>query len=204
MTFAIAVAGGSGSGKTSIVEGVLDQVGGCALDIDSYYHDRHALPATPRRGLNYDEPGAIDSALLVEHVVALVGGASIMKPVYSFVSHCRTGAEPVHPAPLLVVEGLFALWWPELRSLFDLRVFVDAPADVRLVRRIRRDVNERCRDLDGVLRQYLQTVRPMHDRYVESGRTHADLVIVNEGRMQEAIDTIAQAVRGLTVHPARE
>jgi uridine kinase len=118
--------------------------------------------------------------------------------VYSFASHTRVAATPVVPAPLVVIEGLFTLWWPELRSRLDVGVYVDAPADVRLVRRLRRDVLERGRDVESVLRQYVATVRPMHERYVEPTRAFADLVIANDSEVERGIRALCEAAGAAT------
>ena len=196
MASLIGVAGGTGAGKSTIVRGLVGRFGGCVIDLDSYYVDRSALPPEERSRLNYDEPAAIDAALLAEHLARLTRGEPVPKPVYSFESHARVGVRPVSPARLVIVEGLFTLWWEAVRSLLDVKVFVDASPDLRLIRRIRRDVTERGRTVDQVLQQYLGTVRPMHERYVEPTRAHADLVVVNDGPVQEAVERVITAVRG--------
>ncbi|PYN18526.1 MAG: uridine kinase, partial [Candidatus Rokuibacteriota bacterium] len=142
-TTLIGLAGGTGAGKSTIVRALMDRFGGCAIDLDAYYLDRSGLPPEERPRINYDQPAAFDDALLVEHLGRLLGGEAVPKPVYAFDTHTRVGVEVVAPARLVIVEGLFALWWESLRSLLAVKVFVDAPADVRLVRRIRRDVAER-------------------------------------------------------------
>jgi glycosyltransferase involved in cell wall biosynthesis len=139
------------------------------------------LSAEDRVQTNYDEPAAIDLRLLLEHLVRLSHGDAVAKPVYSFDSHTCVGTESLTPAPLVIVEGSFTFWWHEIDRRLDLKVFVDAPADVRLVRRQRRDVNERGRRIDQALTQYVAAVRPMHERYVEPCRARADLVILNDG-----------------------
>src|SRR5204863_672000 len=117
------------------------------------------------------------------------------KPQYSFQTHTRIAAEIVMPAALVLVDGLFTLWWESIRALFDLKIFLDAPADLRLARRIRRDVTERGRTVDSVLTQYLSTVRPMHDRYVEPTRAYADLVVTNDGALQDCVEQVTASVR---------
>ena len=196
MVSLIGVAGGTGAGKSTIVRRLADCFGGCVIDLDSYYVDRSALPAEERSRLNYDEPAAIDAALLVEHIARLTRGEPVPKPVYSFESHARVGVEVVSPARLVIVEGLFTFWWEAIRSMLDVKVFVDASPDLRLIRRIRRDVTERDRTVDQVLQQYLGTVRPMHERYVEPTRAHADLVVTNDGLVQDAVERVIAAVRG--------
>lgn len=194
-TCLIGIAGGTGSGKSAIVRGLVERLGGCVLDLDSYYLDRSHLDPTERRRVNYDEPAAIDAPLLVDHLSRLSRGEPVQKPVYSFESHSRVGLALVAPARLMIVEGLFTLWWESLRALLDVKVFVDAPPDIRLARRLRRDVTERGRTIEQVLHQYLATVRPMHDRYVESTRGQADLVILNDGPLQDALEQVIAAIR---------
>src|SRR5713101_1138454 len=150
----IGLAGGTGSGKSMIVQSLVARVGGRVIDLDSYYCDRSALSREERSRINYDQPTAIDVALLVGQLAELERGEAVRKPVYSFETHERTGVEMVAPARLLLVEGRFALWWESLRSLLDVKVFVDAPPDLRLIRRIRRDLTGRDRTLEQVLQQY--------------------------------------------------
>jgi uridine kinase len=194
MAQVIGVAGGSGSGKSTIVRALVSRLGGTVIDTDAYYHDRSGLVPAQRSRLNYDEPAAFDAALLVSQITSLARGESVAKPLYSFETHTRVGVEVIAPSGLVIVEGLFTLWWERLRSLLDVKVFVDAPSDVRLTRRIRRDIAERGRTVDQVLQQYLATVRPMHERYVEPTRAFADLVIVNDGELEPGVRALCQAV----------
>jgi uridine kinase len=191
----VGVAGGTGAGKTALVRELIDRLGGALLDLDSYYRDRAAMPEEARHRLNYDEPGAIDHQLLVEHIDRLADGRSVPKPVYSFASHTRVGETVLGPARLIVVEGLFTWWWEPVRKRLAVKVFVDAPADLRLARRLLRDVTERRRSAEHVIEQYVQTVRPMHALYVEPGRTSADLLITNDGPLSEAVDRVTSALR---------
>jgi uridine kinase len=177
------------------VHHLLDRLDASVLPVDAYYLDRSALPPDERARLNYDEPAAIDLELLVSHVRALRTAVPVARPVYSFTTHTRVGAEPLAPAPVVVVEGLFTLWWESLRSLLDLKIFMDAPADLRLARRIQRDVAERGRTVDSVLEQYVTTVRPMHERYVEPTRAHADLVVGNAGSLEHSVEVVLEAMR---------
>ncbi len=191
----IGVAGGSGSGKSSIVRSLVDRIGGCVIDLDSYSHDRSASPPEQRSQTGDDEPAAIDVALLVAQLGDLRRGEAIRKPVYSADAQVRTGVEIVAPARLVIVEGLFTLWWGSLRSLLDVKVFVDAPADLRLSRRIRRDLAEPGRTLEQVLHEYSGTVRPAHERYVEPTRVHADDVVTNDGPLEDAVEQVIALVR---------
>jgi uridine kinase len=197
MPYFVGVAGGTGAGKTTLVRTLVERFGGCVLDLDSYYVDRGAVSAEERRRLNYDEPDAIDVDLLVDHLGRLYRGEPIAKPVYSFEHHTRVGAAPLASARLVVVEGLFTWWWEPVRRLLALKVFVDAPADVRVIRRLRRDVAERGRTMDQVLQQYVMTVRPMHDLYVEPCRRSADLVVNAEGTPAEAAELVIAALRNV-------
>lgn len=203
MAYLIGIAGGTGAGKSTVVRRVTERFGGCLVDLDSYYVDRGHLRPDERGRINYDEPAAIDVALLLDHLQRLAAGEPVQKPRYSFEKHTRVGVETVPPMPLIAVDGLFALWWEPLRSLFNLKVFVDAPPDLRLIRRIRRDVIERGRTVDSVLAQYLSTVRPMHERYVEPTRAYADLVVANVGPVEECIESVAASVRA-TVAPSSQ
>jgi uridine kinase len=195
-TTLIGLAGGTGAGKSTIVQALVDRFGGCVIDLDSYYVDRSALPPEERNRVNYDQPAAFDDGLLVEHLERLTSGEAVPKPVYSFETHTRVGVVTVAPARLVIVEGLFTLWWEALRALLAVKVFVDAPADLRLVRRIRRDVAERSRTMEQVLQQYGSTVRPMHERFVEPTRAHADVIVTNDGPIEDTVEHAIIALRG--------
>ena len=190
----IGLGGGTGSGKSSIVRGLVERIGGCVIDLESYTLDRSDLPPEERSPVG-DVPAAIDTALLVAHLEGLRRGEAIRKPVYSREAHGRTGAAVVAAARLVLVEGLFTLWWESLRSLLDVKVFVDAPADLRLIRRIRRDLADRSRTVEQVLFQYLGSARPAHERYVEATRVHADDIVINEGPLDDAVDQVIALVR---------
>jgi len=200
-SLAIGIAGGTGAGKTTVARLVAETLGHViVLDLDSYYLDRTGLSQKSRERLNFDEPGAFDVSLLVQHLRQLLDGRPIEKPRYSFEHHTRSGVETVRPAPIVLVEGLFALWWPELRSLFDLKVFLDAPPDLRVMRRLKRDIESRGRTAESVLQQYGATVRPMHDLYIAPTRAHADLVLINDcdvGACVRAVCTALGATRSM-------
>ena len=193
----IGIAGGTGAGKSTVVRALVDRFGGIRVDLDSYYRDRSAIKPEERSQINYDEPDAIDLTLLMDHLSRLKAGEAVPKPRYSFHNHTRVGFDTVPSARLILVDGLFTLWWEELRTLLDLRVFVDAPADLRLLRRIQRDVTERGRSVESVMTQYLQTVRPMHERYVEPTRVHADLVVSNVEPVEECVKPVVAAVQAI-------
>ncbi len=181
----VGLAGGTGSGKSSIVRNLVERVGGCVVDLESYTLDRGAGAPEDRSWGGDDEPAAIDTELLVAHLDDLRRGEAIRKPVYS----------PQTRARLVLVEGLFTLWWDSLRSLLDVKVFIDAPADLRLVRRIRRELADRGRRIEQVLYQYSGSVRPAHDRYVEPTRVHADDVVTNDGPLEDAVEQVIALVR---------
>lgn len=179
--FAIAIAGGSGSGKTSLTRALVDVLSEqrcCVLDHDSYYRDLSHQPASVRTTTNFDHPSSLDNELLKSHVQTLLRGQAIERPCYDFASHTRRPeTHRVEPRPVIICEGILLLAVPELRRSFDLRLFVDAPADVRALRRLQRDIVERGRTVQSVVSQYFSTVRPMHEQFVEPARRTADLVI---------------------------
>lgn len=181
----VGIGGGTGAGKTTLAHQIAKQwaaQGVTILDLDSYYHDHKHLSFAERALVNYDEPAAIDFELLREHLEALVRGSPILKPSYSFATHLREAtAEATEAARILVVEGLLALWDTGLRELMALKLYVEADADLRFIRRLERDTRERGRAVESVVRQYLSTVRPMHQAYIEPTRAHADLVMNGGG-----------------------
>jgi uridine kinase len=192
-TFVIGVAGGSGSGKSTVTREVLAAVGADRVAVlmqDDYYLDQSELSFEERCKTNYDHPDAFDWPLLMQHVQALRDGQSVDKPVYDFTNHIRAGDRvTVKPAPIIVVEGLFALFDPALRKLLSLKVFVDTAPDVRFIRRLQRDIAERGRSAENVIEQYLQTVRPMHKQFIEPTKRNAH-VILPHGANGPAVDMI--------------
>jgi uridine kinase len=190
----IGLAGGTGAGKSAIVQSLVGRIGGCVIDLESYALDRSAA-APDERSPADDEPTAIDTALLIAHLEGLRRGDAIRKPVYSPGTRGRSGVEVIAPARLVLVERLFTLWWESLRSILDLKIFVDAPADVRLIRRLRRDLADRGRSAEQVLHQYAGWVRPAHERYVEPTRVYADDVVTNDGPLDDAVEQVLALVR---------
>lgn len=194
----IGIAGGTGSGKTTVVNKILQQLnteGVNVLSQDNYYHDNQHLSLAEREGLNYDHPKSIDFELLVEHVKKLKNGESIEQPIYSFVTHSRTGDQVrIEPKNVLIVEGILVLTNKELLKEFDLKVFVHADSDERLIRRIRRDTQERGRDLAEVLHRYQTTLKPMHQEFIEPSKNEADLIVPNMKHNSVAIDFLTTVI----------
>jgi uridine kinase len=194
----IAIAGGSGSGKTTIARSVVDLVGRdkvIYIQQDAYYRDQTHLTIKDRKKINYDHPDALELDLMAKHLNDLRNGQPIERPVYDFESHTRTtDTITLVPEPAVIVEGILVLSDPELREQFDLRVYIDTDADLRLIRRLRRDILERGRTVESVLSQYERTVRPMHDRFVEPSKRYAD-IIIPEGINQGAIGTVSLMIQ---------
>lgn len=189
----VGIAGGSGSGKTTVTKALMARLGEGAvlLQQDWYYRDQSGIPPQARAKVNYDHPDAQETDLLVKHLSALRAGQAIAAPQYDFSTHTRRPETiPIVPCGLLIVEGINALAHDGLRALCDLSIFVDAPADIRFIRRLRRDVAERGRTPDSVISQYLEQVRPMHETFVEPGKHLADLVLSGESPVTESVDRI--------------
>ncbi|MBO2532723.1 uridine kinase [Planifilum fulgidum] len=194
----IGVAGGSGSGKTTVVRNVCDRLEGCVavIEQDAYYKDQSHLPMEERKKTNYDHPLAFDNDLLISHLQQLLQRKPIEKPVYDYTQHTRSRETvTVQPKDVIILEGILILEDEKLRSLMDIKVFVDTDADIRILRRIERDVKSRGRSLDSVIRQYLETVRPMHQQFVEPSKRYADLIIPEGGYNQVAVDLLVNQIR---------
>lgn len=194
----VGVAGGTGSGKSTVARKVaeaLQHASVAFLDMDAYYHNYAHLPIEERRRLNWDHPERLDIDLLVTHLEALRSGAPIEKPVYDFVSHTRAPqAVQVPAADVIVIDGILLFVDERLRALCDVKVFVDADADIRLARRIRRDMAKRGRPLQEILEQYLTTVRPMHLQFVEPSKRYADVIVPEGGHNVVAIEMIVAQI----------
>ena len=197
----LGVAGGTGSGKTTIVRVILDAVGRerlAFLPQDSYYRDIPWRDEEHLVGYNFDHPSALDTPLLVAHLEALKEGRSIEAPVYDFVRHRRKSeTRHVEARPVILAEGILLLAEPEVRELLDFKIYVDTDADVRLARRISRDLRERGRSLDDVLRQYMETVRPMHLEFVEPSKRWADVIVPEGGGNRVAMQMVVARVEQL-------
>ena len=200
----IAVAGGTGSGKTTISNAILERVGShhiAFIPHDSYYKDLSGIPLNDRKVINFDHPDALDTALMVEHIKALQAGQPVEIPIYDFTIHQRTAkTQHVEPQPIILVEGILVLAEATLRPLFDVKIFVDTDADIRLIRRLSRDIAERGRTAELVISQYLSTVRPMHMEFVEPSKRYADVIIPEGGFNTVAIDMVSDRISNLLVH----
>ncbi|MDE3154658.1 MAG: uridine kinase [Acidobacteriota bacterium] len=195
----IGIGGGSGSGKTTIARALVSAVPGRAITLiqhDAYYRDLSHLPRDARGVLNFDHPDAYDTALLIEHLSALRNGRTAEAPVYDFTTHTRLArTRRLEPTEAVVVEGILTLADARLRALFDVKVFVEADPDVRLLRRLARDMAERGRTVESVREQYLATVRPMHLAHVEPSRQWADLVVSGEGDLQAVVGRLVDRLQ---------
>lgn len=197
-TVIIGIAGGSGSGKTTLTNRLWKQFGPDEVSVinhDSYYKRHDELPYEERCKLNYDHPDSFDTALLVEHLQELRAGRPVEVPVYDYTIHNRSEKTvTVYPAPVVIVEGILIFSSQDLCDLMDMKVYVDTDADVRILRRIMRDVKQRGRTLDSVVEQYLTTVKPMHEQFVEPSKRKADLIVPEGGRNQVALQLLIKWV----------
>jgi len=194
----IGIAGGTGSGKTTVVQQILNQLPESEVGVisqDSYYKATHNLNYEQRTKINFDHPRAIDFELLVKHLGELKKDCVIDQPVYSFVTHNRTkDVIKTHPSKVLIVEGILIFNNQELRDLCDIKIFVHADADERLIRRLKRDINERGRDLNEVLNRYQDTLKPMHNQFIEPTKNFADIIIPNDRYNTVAIDIVRTVI----------
>ena len=202
--FVIGLAGGSGSGKTTISTSIVSQIGADRVALiphDAYYRHRPELSYEERTRVNYDHPDSLETELLLVHVADLVAGRPIQQPLYDFSRHLRRAeAVIVAPRPVVLIEGILILAEPELREVMNLRVFVDTDPDLRVIRRLERDTRERGRTFDSVVKQYLATVRPMHLQFVEPSKRYAD-VIIPEGYNRDAVGALVAMIREVLDRP---
>jgi uridine kinase len=194
----IGIAGGSGSGKTTVAQEILGRVGADSiafLQHDSYYKDLSGLPPTQRAELNFDHPNSLETELLIEHILALRDGKAVEVPIYDFSAHSRTARTfTVAPRGVILVEGILIFVDARLRELFDVKIFVDTDADIRFIRRLERDISERGRTTESVIKQYQLTVRPMHLEFVEPSKRYADVIIPEGGFNSAALDMVAARI----------
>lgn len=195
----IGISGGTGSGKTTVANRILESVGArdvIFLQQDSYYRNLDDMPLDFRQAVNFDHPAAIDNDLLVQHVRALKGGKAVELPIYDFKTHSRLAKTVrVEPKPIVIVEGILIFSEQRLLDEMDIKVFVDTPDDIRFIRRLRRDIDDRGRTVDSVIEQYLATVRPMHLQFVEPSKREADVIIPEGGSNLVGIDLISGKIR---------
>lgn len=199
----IGVTGGSGSGKTSVSRAIYNQFAGHSilmLEQDFYYKDQEELSFEERLKTNYDHPFAFDTDLLIQHLKDLIDYKSIEKPVYDYAAHTRSKEIIIQePKEVIILEGILILEDPRLRKLMDIKVYVDTDDDIRIIRRIKRDIEERGRTLNSVIEQYLTVVKPMHHQFVEPSKKYADLIIPEGGTNQVAIDLMTTKIRSILV-----
>ncbi len=194
----IGIAGGTGSGKTTVVHQIMNELPLTEVGIisqDHYYKETTNLSFEDRSKINFDHPRAIDFDLLVEHLKELKAGRPVEQPVYSFVTHNRTDdTVHTHPRKVMIVEGILILANPELRQMFDIKIYVHADSDERLIRRLKRDIAERGRDMDEVLNRYQTTLKPMHEQFIEPTKAYADIIIPNDKYNTVAIDVVRAVI----------
>ena len=190
----IGIGGGTGCGKTTVVNQIVDELSPDAVGVisqDAYYKDLSHLTYDERVAINFDHPNSIDFDLLSQHLNTLRTGGSIMQPVYSFVEHNRTSdTVELHPKKVMIVEGILIMTNPAIRELFDIKIYVHADSDERLIRRLKRDINERGRDLQEVLSRYQETLKPMHEQFIEPTKEYADIIIPNNHYNTVAVDIV--------------
>lgn len=201
----IGIAGGSGSGKTTVANVILERVGAhriAYLPHDAYYKDLSALPPQQRAEVNFDHPNSLETDLFIYHIEQLKAGCPISLPVYDFTTHTRTARTiPVQPQRVILVEGILIFGEARLRQLFDVKLYVDTDPDLRFIRRLLRDLTERGRTTEAVIQQYLATVRPMHLEFVEPSKRYADLIIPEGGYNQVAMDMVVARIQSLLSNP---
>ena len=197
----IGIAGGSGSGKTTVAQEILQRVGPdriAFLQHDSYYKDLSGLPPRQRAEVNFDHPNSLETNLLIEHIAALRDWKAVEVPIYDFSTHSRTDKTfTVQPRRVILVEGILIFTEPALREMFDVKIFVDTDSDMRFIRRLERDIAERGRTTESVIKQYQSTVRPMHMEFVEPSKRYADVIIPEGGQNTVAIEMVASRIQAL-------
>ncbi len=197
----VGIAGGTGSGKTTLAGVLLDRIGRdqiAYLPHDAYYRDQKDLPLEERSKVNYDHPDSLETELLIEHIRQLKDGQSVEMPIYDFTFHNRkTEAIHIEPAPVILVEGILVFVEKELRNMFDVKIYVDTDPDIRFIRRLKRDIQNRGRTVNSVINQYLKTVRPMHLEFVEASKRYADIIVPEGGLNVVALDMVIARLQSL-------
>ena len=201
----IGIAGGTGSGKTTVANVILERVGKehiSYLPHDAYYRELSDLPPDQKAAVNFDHPDSLETELMIKHIHKLINGQSVELPIYDFSTHSRTGKTiRVDPQRVIIVEGILIFAEPELRKLFDVKLFVDTNADVRFIRRLQRDISERGRTTEMVIHQYLTTVRPMHLEFAEPSKRYANVIIPEGGLNAVAMDMVIARIEALLNKP---
>lgn len=197
----IGISGGTGSGKTTVAQKIITSVGAdnvVYLQQDAYYRNLGDMPIELRHNVNFDHPNALDNDLMMNHIEALRAGESIEQPIYDYATHSRK-AETLHveARPVIIVEGILIFIDPQMRRLMDLKIFVDADADIRFIRRLDRDVHERARSVESIITQYTTTVRPMHLQFVEPSKRYADIIIPEGGHNDVGIDLVTEKIKSI-------
>lgn len=204
----IGISGGTGSGKTTVAQKIINSVGAenvVFLQQDSYYRNLGDMPLELRHKVNYDHPDAFDTELMTNHLAALRAGLHIEQPIYDYATHSRK-PETIHvePREVIIVEGILVFNNPDLRNLMDMKIFVDTDADIRFIRRLHRDLNERGRSAESIIEQYINTVRPMHMQFVEPSKRYADVIIPEGGNNQVGIDLVTGKIRSILARSIEE
>jgi len=197
----VGIAGGSGAGKTTLVNVISEKLKAWAsieatiVNHDSYYKEYSHLSKTEKDKLNFDHPNSLDNHLFVEHLALLKQGQSVLAPVYDFATHSRlTNTVIIKPSSVILVDGILLLVEPIIREILDIKIFLDTPADIRILRRLHRDINERGRTVESVINQYLATVRPMHEQFVEPSKQYADLILFGENWSESQLETVINLI----------
>jgi len=197
----VGIAGGSGAGKTTLVNLISEKLKALAsieatiVNHDSYYKEYSHLSKTEKDKLNFDHPNSLDNHLFVEHLALLKQGQSVLAPVYDFATHSRlTNTIIIKPSSVILVDGILLLVEPKIREILDIKIFLDTPADIRILRRLHRDINERGRTVESVINQYLATVRPMHEQFVEPSKQYADLILFGENWSESQLETVINLI----------
>ena len=197
----VGIAGGSGAGKTTLVNLISEKLKALAsiettiVNHDSYYKEYSHLSKTEKDKLNFDHPNSLDNHLFVEHLALLKQGQSVLAPVYDFATHSRlTDTIIIKPSSVILVDGILLLVEPKIREILDIKIFLDTPADIRILRRLHRDINERGRTVESVINQYLTTVRPMHEQFVEPSKQYADLILFGENWSESQLETVINLI----------
>jgi len=197
----VGIAGGSGAGKTTLVNVISEKLKAWAsieatiVNHDSYYKEYSHLSKTEKDKLNFDHPNSLDNHLFVEHLALLKQGQSVLAPVYDFATHSRlTNTIIIKPSFVILVDGILLLVEPKIREILDIKIFLDTPADIRILRRLHRDINERGRTVESVINQYLATVRPMHEQFVEPSKQYADLILFGENWSESQLETVINLI----------